>query len=125
MQHLLIVMAGGAAGAGLRHLVGLATLRLLGTGFPYGTFTVNVVGSFLLGMFVELLALKLSGSTTLRLLVATGFCGGFTTFSAFSLDVALLWERGAVWLAGLYLVASVAISVLAMFAGLALVRQVV
>lgn len=123
MQHLLIVMAGGAVGAGLRHLVGLASLRLFGSGFPVGTLTVNVVGCFALGVFVELLALKLSGSGPLRLLVATGMLGGFTTFSAFSLDVALLWDRGTVGIAAGYLLATVILSVLAMFAGLALVRQ--
>jgi CrcB protein len=123
MQHLLIVMAGGAVGAGLRHLVGLTSLRLFGSGFPIGTLTVNVLGCFLLGVFVELLALRLSGSASLRLLIATGLLGGFTTFSAFSLDVALLWERGAVGTAAFYLSTSVILSVLAMFAGLAVVRH--
>lgn len=116
-------MAGGATGAGMRHLVGLVALRLFGIAFPYGTLTVNVVGSFLMGLFIEFMALKLDASSNLRLLIATGFLGGFTTFSSFSLDVALLWERGAAMLAAFYVVVSVAVSILALFAGLALVRQ--
>lgn len=122
MNHLLIVAAGGAIGAGLRHLTGLAALRLLGVNFPWGTLSVNIAGSFLMGVFIELLALKLNSSNELRLFVATGMLGGFTTFSAFSLDVALLWERGAAMQAGAYIAASVLLSILALFAGLGIVR---
>lgn len=116
-------MAGGAVGAGCRHLVGLATLRLFGTGFPIGTLTVNILGSFLMGLLIELLALKIDASANLRLFLATGMLGGFTTFSAFSLDVALLWERGQAANAALYIALSVGLSILALFAGLAVVRQ--
>lgn len=125
MNAVLMVAAGGAAGSVLRHLVGLATLRLFGSGFPVGTLTVNVLGGFLMGAFVELLALRWSGSQNLRLLVATGFLGGFTTFSAFSLDFAVMWERGAVGLAILYAGLSVVLALAGLFAGLWLVRALV
>ncbi|MCP4315343.1 MAG: fluoride efflux transporter CrcB [Hyphomicrobiales bacterium] len=123
MAHILIVALGGAVGASLRHLVNLATLRMLGPNFPWGTLTVNVLGSFLMGIFIELLVRRLGGSQELRLLVATGLLGGFTTFSAFSLDVALLWERGAGVSAAIYAASSVVLSVAALFAGLAFVKS--
>ena len=117
-------MLGGGFGAGARHLVNLATLRLLGPGFPYGTLTVNVAGSLIMGLFIGWLLHHETGSNTeLRYLVATGFLGGFTTFSAFSLDVALLWERGDVQAAGFYILLSVVLSIVAVFAGLFIVRQ--
>ena len=122
MYHLLVVAAGGAIGASLRHLVGLASLRLIGPAFPWGTLTVNIVGSFAMGVFIELLARRVGASSELRLFIATGILGGFTTFSAFSLDVAVLWERGAHAAAAGYVAASVAGSVAALFAGLAIVR---
>jgi CrcB protein len=122
MTHLIYVALGGAIGASLRHLVNLASLRLFGPGFPWGTMTVNIVGSFAMGIFVELLARRLGGTQELRLLVATGLLGGFTTFSAFSLDVAGLWERGSGSIAFVYAVASVVLSISALFAGLAMSR---
>ena len=122
MAHILIVALGGAIGASLRHLVNLASLRVLGSNFPWGTLTVNILGCFIMGVFVELLVRRLGVSTELRLLVTTGLLGGFTTFSAFSLDVAVLWERGAVALAALYVATSVLLSIAALFAGLALAR---
>ena len=122
MVHILIVALGGAVGASLRHLVNLATLRALGSNFPWGTLAVNIVGCFIMGVFVEMLVRRLGVSQEIRLFVATGLLGGFTTFSAFSLDVALLWERGAVVLAALYVISSVVFSIAALFAGLALVR---
>ncbi len=122
MYHFLIVALGGAVGASLRHLTSLMTLRWFGPGFPWGTLTVNILGSFLMGVFIELLARKFDSSQELRLLIATGIMGGFTTFSAFSLDVAVMWERGATLTAAGYVLASVALSILALFAGLALVR---
>lgn len=123
MHHFLIVAAGGALGAGLRHLVNLQAMRLFGASFPWGTLTVNIVGSFLMGVFIELLAQKLNASQELRLFVATGILGGFTTFSAFSLDVAVLYERGALGAAAAYVAASVALAILSLFAGLALMRS--
>jgi CrcB protein len=123
MYHLLVVAAGGAIGASLRHLVGLASLRLIGPAFPWGTLTVNIVGSFAMGVFIELLVRRVGASSELRLFVATGMLGGFTTFSAFSLDVAVLWERGAHAAAAGYVAASVVGAVAALFAGLTIVRS--
>ena len=123
MYHLILVAAGGAIGASARHLVNLAFLRSLGPGFPWATLVVNVVGSFAMGLFVGWLALRLSASNELRLFVATGILGGFTTFSAFSLDFAVLWERGASLPALGYLIASVIGSILALFLGLWLARS--
>ncbi len=122
MIHLLYVALGGAVGASLRHLVNLASLRLMGPNFPWGTITVNVIGSFAMGLFVEMLIRKMGGSQELRLFVATGLLGGFTTFSAFSLDVAGLWDRGAATLTFAYVAGSVVLSIAALFAGLAIAR---
>ena len=122
MYHLLIVAAGGAVGASLRHLTGLAAMRLLGVNFPWGTLAVNIVGSFAMGVFIELLARRFGASNELRLFVATGLLGGFTTFSAFSLDVAVLWERGAAGTAAGYVLVSVIGAILALFAGLWVAR---
>lgn len=124
MNTVFYVAIGGAFGASARHLVGLATLRWFGAGFPWGTIAVNIVGSLLMGLFIEALAVRFDGSTALRALIATGFLGGFTTFSAFSLDVAVLWERGEAAPAALYILASVVLSIAALFAGLAVGRSV-
>lgn len=118
MLNVLLVAAGGAIGASLRHAVNLLSLRALGPSFPWGTLSINVAGGFLMGLFVELLARRYGASEQMRLFVATGILGGFTTFSAFSLDVALLWQRGAVAPAAAYAVASVVGSILALFLGL-------
>ncbi|MBO0663008.1 fluoride efflux transporter CrcB [Jiella sp. MQZ9-1] len=123
MYEVLLVALGGGIGAAMRHLSGVAALRLLGSGFPYATMFVNVVGSFIMGLFIELLARRFGASNDLRLFVATGFLGGFTTFSSFSLDTAFLYERGDLALAALYLIGSVTIGVAALFAGLTLVRS--
>ncbi len=135
MNHLLIVAAGGAIGAGLRHLVGLGALRFIGSAFPAGTISVNIAGSFLIGTLVAWLAFKadltgwlgtLFGSgQNLRLFLATGLLGGFTTFSAFSLDALLLWERGEAGMATLYVLGSVVLSLAGIFGGLALVRALI
>jgi CrcB protein len=109
----------------LRHLVNLATLRLFGPTFPWGTLTVNIVGSFAMGVFIELLARRAGASSELRLFIATGILGGFTTFSAFSLDVAVLWERGAHATVAGYVAVSVAGAIAALFAGLSIVRNLV
>jgi CrcB protein len=124
MVHILLVAAGGAVGAALRHLTNLAALRLLGPSFPWGTMAVNVAGSFIMGVFIELLARRFGGSSELRLFVATGVLGGFTTFSAFSLDFAVLVERGAFGQAVGYASASVVLSLGALFVGLWLARAV-
>jgi len=124
MSHFLLVALGGAIGAMLRHGVGLVTLRFFGPGYPWGTLSVNVVGSFVMGLFIAwLIRHEGAGAQSLRLFVATGLLGGFTTFSAFSLDVALMWERGQLALAGSYVAASVLLSLAGIFAGLFVMRQ--
>jgi CrcB protein len=119
----LIVFLGGGLGAAARHGVNVLTARLLGTHFPYGTLTVNVTGSVLMGLLAAYFAFKGDASQHWRLFMTTGILGGYTTFSAFSLDVALLYERGAILLALAYVLASVILSVAGLFAGLALVRH--
>jgi fluoride exporter len=120
----LIVFLGGGIGAALRHGVNVVTARLLGTGFNYATLFENVSGSLVMGLLVGYFAFKLGGiSQHWRLFLTTGILGGYTTFSAFSLDSVLLYERGEVWLAALYVVLSVALSIGGLAAGLALVRH--
>ncbi len=119
----LIVFLGGGIGAALRHGVNLTAARLLGTAFPYGTLSVNVIGSLAMGLIAAYFAFKGDATQHWRLFFTTGILGGFTTFSAFSLDVALLYERGELGLAALYVIASVALSIAGIFAGLALVRN--
>lgn len=122
MNHLLLVAAGGAVGAALRYLSGIAALRLLGPNFPWNTLFVNVSGSLAMGLLIAWLARRSAGDDAVRVFLATGVLGGFTTFSAFSLDVATLYERGALALAFAYVLASLALSVAALFAGLWLMR---
>ena len=117
------IAIGGALGAVGRHLVGAHMLRMLGSGFPWGTVTVNVVGSFVLGALIETMALRWSVGPELRAFMTVGVLGAFTSFSAFSLDVAVLSGRGALVPAGLYVIASVSLSILALFFGLWLFRQ--
>ena len=124
MLHLSLVAMGGAIGASLRHLVNLVSLRLFGPNFPWVTMVINIVGSFAMGLFIGWLARRAGASNELRLFVATGIFGGFTTFSAFSLDVATLWERGATVSAAGYALASVIGAVLALFCGLWLARSI-
>ena len=121
MYHLLLVMAGGALGSAARFLVGRATLRGFGPDFPYGTLTVNLVGGFAMGILAGFLARHSAGENW-RLLIGVGMLGGFTTFSAFSLDVVTLIERGSLGTALAYALVSVIGSVLALFAGLLLMR---
>ncbi|SHM07487.1 fluoride efflux transporter CrcB [Roseibium suaedae] len=124
MKHLFLVMLGGGFGAGGRHLVGLLALRTFGPGFPYGTLTVNVAGSLIMGLFIGFLARHdIPHAQDIRLLFATGFLGGFTTFSSFSLDTAVLWERGQWELALGYIALSVIVSLAAVFAGLQIMRH--
>jgi fluoride exporter len=123
MNHLLIVAVGGGIGAGLRHLANLAALRLFGPGFPWGTVFVNIAGSLAMGLLIGWMARRAGGSSMeIRLFLATGVLGGFTTFSAFSLDFAMLWERGAIGPAASYVIGSVLVSIAAVFAGLWLMR---
>ncbi len=124
MLHLSLVALGGAIGAALRHLANLLALRLVGPNFPWGTLAINVIGSLAMGLFVGLLARRFGGSNELRLFVATGILGGFTTFSAFSLDFATLWERGSTFPALGYAFASVISAILALFLGMWLARSI-
>jgi CrcB protein len=119
----LIVFLGGGLGAALRHGINLLSARTLGTEFPYGTLIINVTGSLVMGLIAGYLAVKGDASQHWRLFLMTGILGGYTTFSAFSLDAALLYERGATGLAALYILASVILSIGGLFAGLALVRN--
>jgi fluoride exporter len=117
---VLQVALGGAIGSVARYLTNVAVMRGIGPGFPWGTVIVNVVGSFAMGVLVVWLAER--GSMRHAPLLMTGLLGGFTTFSAFSLDAVTLWERGAVGPALVYVLGSVLVSLAALFAGMALTR---
>ena len=122
MMNYLIVFLGGGLGAALRHGVNVLTPRLLGQSFPFATAIENVSGSFVMGILAAWFAFKGDASQGWRLFLTTGILGGYTTFSAFSLDAVLLYERGATGLAVLYVLASVLLSIAGLFAGFALVR---
>lgn len=122
MQLLLLACAGGAIGAGLRHLVNLTTVRVLGLDVPWATMTVNVVGSLVMGGLVAYVLVRMPEDLMLRVFVATGILGGFTTFSAFSIDVVGYLERGELTAAAAYIAASVVMSIAACFAGFAVLR---
>jgi len=119
----LIVFLGGGIGAALRHGCNLVISRALGTAFPFATLTENVLGSLIMGALDAYFAFKGDATQSWRLFLTTGILGGYTTFSAFSLDSALLYERGELGLAALYVIGSVALSIGGLFAGLAIVRQ--
>jgi CrcB protein len=123
IAELLAVAAGGMTGAVARYLVYVAVAHVLGTGFPFATLIVNVVGSFAMGVLVETMALIWNTSTETRLFLTTGMLGAFTTFSTFSLDFAVLYERRAFTLCALYTIASFVLSVAALFAGLHVMRR--
>ena len=123
MLHSALIFIGGGLGATARHWIGLLALRQFGPGFPWGTMIVNVSGSLAMGLLIGWLV-KQGGTSNLRLFAATGFLGGFTTFSAFSLDFANLWRSGDVASAFSYAAASVLLSLLAVFAGLMIMREV-
>ncbi len=119
----LIVFFGGGIGAALRHGVNVASARMFGTAFPFATMFENVSGSLVMGLLAGYFAFRGSAGSHWQLFLTTGILGGYTTFSAFSLDAALLYERGALGLAALYVLGSVALSIAGLFAGLALARQ--
>jgi fluoride exporter len=122
-MNYLLVFFGGGLGASLRHAVNMLSTRTLGTAFPYHTFIINISGSTVMGLIAGYLAFRGEATQHWRLFLMTGILGGYTTFSAFSLDTALLYERGEIGLAVLYVVGSVGLSILGLFAGLALVRH--
>jgi CrcB protein len=121
-QFILAVAAGGALGSVARYLVGIASGRLFGTDLPWGTLIINATGSFLIGAFVGLFAAKWDLSQAARIFLTVGICGGYTTFSTFSLDAYYLVERGQTLISFAYIVASVALSFGALVVALRLVR---
>jgi CrcB protein len=124
MFPILLVGAGGAAGAICRYLLGIGSTRAFGAGWPYGTYAANILGGLLMGALVSTLAWRGGADQEKwRLLLGVGVLGGFTTFSSFSLETALMIERRAYGQAALYSVTSVVLSIAALFAGLLLVRR--
>lgn len=124
MNIIVAVALGGGLGAVGRYAVGAGALALFGPGFPVGTLAANVVGGFLMGVVVEAGALRFSYSPELRAFLTIGLLGGFTTFSAFSLESALMIERGEWGLAFSYAAGSALLAIGALFAGLWFVRSV-
>ena len=122
-MHYLLVFIGGGLGSTLRHLVNIVCPRLFGANFPYHTFIINITGSTIMGLIAGYLAFKGDAAQSWRLFLMTGVLGGYTTFSAFSLDAVLLYERGAIGLALFYVLGSVVFSIAGLFASLALVRH--
>jgi CrcB protein len=118
----LIVFLGAGLGGALRHGVNQLAAHLLGMAFPYGTLTVNVAGSVLMGLLAEYFAFRSGVSQEIRLFLTTGILGGFTTFSTFSLDAISLWERGQWATAAAYVAVSLVFSLAGLFVGLAIVR---
>ncbi len=126
MKAYVLVFLGAGLGGMLRHAANLMSERAFGAAFPWGTLAVNVVGSLAMGLLAGWLALKAGESSTpsLRLFLGTGVLGGFTTFSAFSLDVAILWERGQAGVAATYALGSLVLSIAGLVLGLAIIRSV-
>jgi fluoride exporter len=122
MPLILWIAAGGAVGSSLRHFMNVLVGRVMGDAFPWHTLIINVTGSFVMGLVVALMAFRWNVSNEMRAFLTTGILGGYTTFSAFSLDFAVLVERKAYVLAGAYAAGSVLLSLVAIFAGLALMR---
>ena len=124
MQAYLLVFLGAGIGGALRHGVNLGAARWLSAGFPWGTLIVNITGSFVMGLLAGCFAFKGDASQNWRLFLATGILGGFTTFSAFSLDAVLIWERGQAGIAATYVIASLILSIAGLAVGLGLIRAI-
>lgn len=120
-----LACAGGALGAGVRHIINMQFLRLFGPAFPWATGTINVTGSFLMGLLAGTLAAKTHLGPEWRVFLGTGILGGYTTFSAFSLDIWVLFDKGNTMGAAAYLLGSIVLSLLALVAGLTVARMVV
>jgi fluoride exporter len=118
MRASIVVFVGAGLGGVMRHLLNGWITALAGSGFPFGILVINILGSTAMGLAAGWFAFRGGGLADLRLFLATGVLGGFTTFSAFSLDTALLMERGETLPAAAYVVGSVALSVLGLFLGL-------
>src|SRR5690606_3292695 len=125
MRDYFLVFLGAGLGGAARHAVNSAALYLLGPALPFGTLFVNVVGSFAMGGLIECLSLRADLGVAYRLFLTTGFLGGFTTFSAFSLDALALYERGQLLWCAAYVVASVALALLGVMCGALLARAVI
>jgi CrcB protein len=119
----VLVFIGGGLGSMLRYFLTVTAGRAFGTQFPWGTFLINITGSTVMGLIAGYLAFKGEASQPWRLFIMTGVLGGYTTFSAFSLDAGLLYERGEIGLALLYVLGSVLLAIAGLFAGLAIVRH--
>ena len=122
-MNYLLVFVGGGLGASLRHAINVGCARACGVNFPYGTFIINISGSLVMGIVAGYLALKGDASQPWRLFIMTGILGGYTTFSAFSLDAVTLYQRGEMGMALFYVVGSVVLSIAGLLGGLALVRN--
>lgn len=122
-MNFLLVFIGGGLGAAARYALVSVVGKYAGTNFPWGTLAVNLIGAFLIGLAVELFALKINASEQIRLLLVTGILGGFTTFSAFSLESALMFERGNYAMLVSYIAASVIGTIFAVFVALHLGRS--
>ena len=123
LADILWVAAGGAVGAALRFLLNAGALHLIGPGFPWGTLTVNIAGSFVMGLVAQVIIMRGGMPLGAQLFLTTGLLGGFTTFSAFSLDVAILTERGEMLAAAGYILITVMGAISALFAGQLVMRQ--
>jgi CrcB protein len=123
MALTLWIALGGALGATLRHFMNIWIARMSGSDFPWYTMLINISGSFVMGLLISLMALRWNVGNDLRAFLTRGILGGYTTFSAFSLDFAVLVERKAYALAGAYAVGSVVVSLVAIFLGMALARM--
>ena len=123
MRSSLIIFVGAGFGGVLRHVLNAWIMRLVGLEFPVGILAINVIGSTVMGLLAGWFAFKGQAPQDVRLFLTTGILGGFTTFSAFSLDAAVLYERGQLGLAALYVIASVALSIAGLFAGMWTMRS--
>jgi CrcB protein len=123
-QLVIAVALGGAVGSVARYLVGIGSGKMFGLGFPWGTLIINIAGSFLIGAFAEAFALRWNLPQAARVFLSVGFCGGFTTFSTFSLESFLMMERGEFGPAAAYMAGSVVLSIAALFGALQLVRAI-
>jgi CrcB protein len=125
VYRFLLICLGGAVGTGARYLIAVEAPRVLGTAFPYATLTVNLIGSFLLGVIMHVGLTSNLMSPDLRLILATGVMGGFTTYSTFNYETMEYLREGAFWLAGLNVAATLLLCLLAGALGLAIARRLV
>ena len=124
LQFILAVALGGSIGSVMRYLVGIGSGKLFGINFPWGTLIINITGSFLIGLFVGLFALRWDLPQAMRIFLTVGICGGYTTFSTFSLDAFYLMERGEAVAAGAYMIGSVVLSVGALVTAMLITRAI-